>query len=91
VAGKTITLIFDKKSIVDHGCIHNIDYLKEDLWRIFEENGLGFVKDPNFLDPGNPRIWVVIADQHAVGAARLIIQKQVARYWLTKFAQITTD
>ncbi len=91
MARKSIILIFDKKSIADFCCTDNIYYLKEDLWRIFEENGLGFVEDPNFLDPVSPKISVVIADKHDVGAARLVIKKQVARYRLTKFAQVTTD
>jgi hypothetical protein len=91
VARKIITLIFDKKSIAEFGCVDNIYYLKEDLWRTFGENGLGFVEEPNFLDPVNPRIGVVIAGKHDVGAARLVIKKQMARYRLTKFAQVTTD
>jgi len=41
------------------------------------------------LDLGDPKISIVLADKHAVGAAKLLIKKQVARYRYTEFARVT--
>jgi len=43
VPRKIITLTFDKKAVANLD-LTNLYYLKEDLWRSFEENGLGSVE-----------------------------------------------